>query len=66
MVCSFFVWKARGGMPAEGPQPVKSFERDGCRKRRGEGLIFACINQPFPHQEILSAMEDLAAADGAR
>jgi len=28
---------------------------------RGEGLIFACINQPFPDQEILGASEDLAA-----
>jgi hypothetical protein len=35
-------------------------------KNEGEGLIFAFINRPFPHQEILSASEDLAAADRAR
>ena len=32
---------------------------------QAEGLICACINKPFLHEEILSVIEDLAAEDGA-
>jgi DNA-binding NtrC family response regulator len=33
---------------------------------REEGLICACINKPFLHEEILAIVEKQAAADGAR
>jgi CheY-like chemotaxis protein len=33
---------------------------------QAQGLICACINKPFVHEEILSVIEDLAATDGAR
>jgi DNA-binding NtrC family response regulator len=33
---------------------------------QAEGLICACINKPFLHEEILSVIENLAGADGGR
>ena len=39
--------------------------REAAAAAQVEGLICACINKPFLHEEILSVLEDLAAADGA-
>jgi CheY-like chemotaxis protein len=42
-----------------------SKEAAAMAQAQAEGLICACINKPFLHEEILSVLEDLAAADGA-
>jgi DNA-binding NtrC family response regulator len=33
---------------------------------QAEGLVCACINKPFLHQEVLGVIENVAAADRAR
>ncbi len=43
-----------------------SKEAAAVAQAQAEGLICAFINKPFLHEEILSVIEDLTAADGAR
>jgi DNA-binding NtrC family response regulator len=43
-----------------------SKEAEAVAQAQAEGLICAFINKPFLHEEILSAIENLTAADGAR
>ena len=43
-----------------------SKEGEAMVQAQAEGLICACINKPFLHEEILSVIEDLAAGDGGR